>query len=62
MYMSYVFLILRLLFLARKIAKTHIIFAQNFRKINANVKYIRYVFLILISIFQHAKYQKPTLF
>jgi hypothetical protein len=42
--MSYVFLFLILLFLARKIAKTHTILAQNLGKINADVKCIRYVF------------------
>jgi hypothetical protein len=40
-----------LIFLARKIAKTLINLAQNFREINADFEYIRYVFLILILIF-----------
>jgi hypothetical protein len=37
--------------LPRKKARTHIILAQNFGGNNADSEYIRYVFLILISIF-----------
>jgi hypothetical protein len=35
--------------------KTYIILAQNFREINADFKYIQYVFQILIFIYLNAK-------
>jgi hypothetical protein len=48
MYVRDAFVILILIFLARKTAKTHIILAQNFGEISADFVYVGYVFLILI--------------
>jgi hypothetical protein len=43
-----VFLIFIPIFLTRKIAKTHIILTQNYRKINSDFKYISYVFYSIL--------------
>jgi hypothetical protein len=48
--------------LPRKITKTDFIIAQNFQINNANLMYIRYVFLNYILIFLTRKRAKPLLF
>jgi hypothetical protein len=56
-YIRYVFLILILIFLPRRIPKTHIILAELLGEKNADFK-IRYIFLIMIYIFLGCKIAK----
>jgi hypothetical protein len=49
--MRYVFLIVVSIFKTFKIAKIHIILAQEFRENNTDFMYIYYVFSILIRIY-----------
>jgi hypothetical protein len=58
--MRYVFLILVLILLARKKARTHIILAHNFMKNNADSRHKRFIFLISISIFLTRKITKAN--